>query len=77
MGNRSLVLALAAAAMLVIAAPAAAHMPGINFGAQGGAHSSNLGIGGAGHPWNGPNVPRRQGGGGSPRGGGATSGHHK
>jgi hypothetical protein len=75
MGNRSLVLALAAAAVLATTAPAAAHIAGINIVSHGAVNSPNLVVG-TGHPWNGPNVPARPGG-GSPRGGGATSGHHK
>ena len=76
MGNRSLVLALAAAATLAATAPASAHIAGINIVSHGAVNGPNLVVGG-GHPWNGPNVPRAPGGGGNPRGGGATSGHHK
>jgi hypothetical protein len=73
---RYVALALAAAAMLATTAPATAHFAGINIVSHGAVNSPNLVVGG-GHPWNGPNVPRAPNHGGNPRGGGATSGHHK
>jgi hypothetical protein len=73
---RSLAPALAAAAMLATTAPASAHIAGINIGSHGAVNSQNV-VSGGGHSWNGPNVPRAPNHGGNPRGGGATSGHHR
>jgi hypothetical protein len=61
MFNRSLVLTLASVAVLATAAPASAHIAGINV-SHGAVSGPNLIL--SGRSWQGPNVPARPGGGG-------------